>query len=285
MRNMLCPLHLKYPDEVFDFVDNVLVATKGNKPQHRQIVNELLALFTKESYFLHPAKCEFEQTQVTYLGLVVDGKTLHIDPKKANGLHNWPRELKMVKEVRSVLGVLGYQHPFIPHYADLARPLTALTKKDHPFKWTEECCVALDTLINAVTKGPILAQPDLSIPFFLQVNTSAYATSAILTQQDKQKKHRAIAFFSKMFNEVERNYNIHNHELVAVYRGLTHWRHLLLSSPFPVTVLTDHKNLEYYKEPHHINQRIAHYVQQLADYNFILKHIPGEQNKADTLSR
>ena len=104
---------------------------------------------------------------MTYLGLVVNGETLQIDPKKADGLHNWPRELKTVKEVRSVLGVLGYQHPFIPHYADLARPLTALTKKNHPFKWTEECRTALGTLINAVTKGPILAQPDLSSPFFL----------------------------------------------------------------------------------------------------------------------
>ena len=253
MRKMLRPLHLKYPNKVFDFVDNILVATKGDEPRHRRIVNELLALFGRESYFLRPAKCEFEQTRVTYLGLVVDGETLRIDPKKADGLHNWPRELRTVKEVRSVLGVLGYQRPFIPHYANLARPLTALTKKDHPFRWTDECRTALDTLINAVTKGPVLAQPNLSLPFFLQVDASAYATGAILTQQDEQKKHRAIAFFSKTFNEAERNYDIHDRELVAVYRGLTHWRHLLLSSPFPVTVLTDHKNLEYYKEPHHIN--------------------------------
>ena len=139
MRKMLRSLHLKYPDEVKDFVDDVLVATKGDTPRHRQIVNELLTLFTKESYFLHPAKCKFEQTRVTYLGLVVDGETLRIDPKKADGLHNWPHELKTVKEVRSVLGVLGYQCPFIPHYANLACPLMALTKKDHPFKWTEEC--------------------------------------------------------------------------------------------------------------------------------------------------
>ena len=157
--------------------------------------------------------------------------------------HNWPRELKTVKEVRSVLGVLGYQRPFIPHYADLAHPLTALTKKDLPFKWTPECQAALDTLINVVTKGLVLAQPNLSSPFFLQVNASAYATGTILTQPDECKKHRAIAFFSKTFNEAERYYDIHDRELLAVFRGLTHWRHLLLSSPFPTTVLTDHKNL------------------------------------------
>ena len=49
-------------------------------------------------------------------------------------------------------------------------------------------------------------------------------------------------------------------------------------------MLTDHKNLEYYKEPHHINRRIVRYVQRMQDYNFIIQHIPGENNKSDALS-
>ena len=179
---------------------------------------------------------------------------------------------------------MGYQRPFIPHYADIARPLTVLTKKNHPFSWTPECRKALDTLINTITQGPTLAQPDLSLPFFLQVDASAYATGAILTQKDTRGKHRAVGFLSKTFNKAKRNYDIHDRELLAVFRALTHWRHLLLSSPHEVTILTDHKNLEYYMEPHHINQRIARYVQCMQDYNFIIKHIPGESNKSDTLS-
>ena len=70
-----------------------------------------------------------------------------------------------------------------------------------------------------------------------------------------------------------------------MFRGLAHWRHLLLSSPHVTTVLTDHKNLEYYKEPHHINRCVAQYVQRMQDYNFVIKHIPGESNKSDALSR
>ena len=94
-----------------------------------------------------------------------------------------------------------------------------------------------------------------------------------------------MGFLSKTFNEAERNYDIHDRELLAVFRALTHWRHLLLSSQYVTTVLTDHKNLEYYKEPHHINRRIARYVQRMQDYNFIIQHIPGESNKSDALSR
>ena len=96
----------------------------------------------------------------------------------------------MVKEkVRSVLGVLGYQHPFILHYTDIACPLTALTKKNTPFTWTPECRTALDTLISAVTSRPMLTQPDMGKPFFLQVNASAYTTGAILSQKDDRGKH------------------------------------------------------------------------------------------------
>jgi hypothetical protein len=234
---------------------------------------------------LRPAKCSFEQTSVTYLGIIVDGDKLLPDPKKISALKDWPRTLKTVKQVRSILGVLGYQRPFIPNYANITRPLVTLTKKDHPFLWTSDCTKALNQLINIILDNPFLAQPDLTKPFFLQVDASAFATGAILTQKDERGKQLAVGFHSQTFNKAERNYNIHDRELLAVYRGLTHHRHLLLSSPFLVMVLMDHKNLEYYQHPHHINQRITRYVQQLADYNFKLAHIPGSTNKADALSQ
>jgi hypothetical protein len=207
------------------------------------------------------------------------------DPKKTSALWDWPHQLSTVKEVRSILGVLGYQQPFIPNYANIARPLVTLTKKDHPFTWTPECTTALDTLIKIILDNPSLQQPNLTRPFFLQVDASSFATGAILTQKDDRGKHIAVGFHSQTFNEAERNYNIHDREFLAVFRGLTHHCHLLLSSPFPITVFTDHKNLEYYCHPCHINRCIARYIPQLADYNFTLVHFPGTANKSDALSR
>ena len=75
--------------------------------------------------------------------------------------------------------------------------------ENHPFSWTPECQTALDTLIEAVTNNPTLAQPDLTLPFFLQVDASAYTTGAILTQKDTRGKHQAIGFLSKTFNEAK----------------------------------------------------------------------------------
>jgi hypothetical protein len=148
-------------------VDDVLVAMDSNLERHQQIVHEVLNLLAKESYFLRPAKCSFEQTSLTYLGIIVDGNKLLPDPKKTSVLKDWPRTLNTVKQVCSILGVLGYQRPFIPDYANITCPLVALTKKNHPFLWMPECTKALNQLIDTILDNPSLAQPDLTKPFFL----------------------------------------------------------------------------------------------------------------------
>ena len=54
------------------------------------------------------------------LGWVVGQGQVHIDPTKMKGLAEWPKDLKDVHEVRQVLGLLGYQHPFIRGFAEIA---------------------------------------------------------------------------------------------------------------------------------------------------------------------
>ena len=109
MAHIFGHLLAKYPNNFFVYMDDLLIATNGDIKFHRHIVNQVLEMLGRESYFLRPSKCEFERTRIEYLGLIVDEDKLTIDPKKADGLRNWPRTLKTVKEVRSILGVLGYQ--------------------------------------------------------------------------------------------------------------------------------------------------------------------------------
>jgi Integrase zinc binding domain/RNase H-like domain found in reverse transcriptase len=94
-----------------------------------------------------------------------------------------------------------------------------------------------------------------------------------------------VGYHSHTLNPAERGYNVHDRELLMVMRGLRQWRHLLLSSPFTTTVITDHANLQYYWQPQKINHHIARYLADLADYRFTLVHKPGASNRADHLSR
>jgi Reverse transcriptase (RNA-dependent DNA polymerase) len=109
MDRIFCSLKNKYPEEIFVYMDDVLIATGDDPERHQQIVKEVLEIFKKESLFLKLSKCEFEQEKAEYLGILVEKGTIHIDPTKRNGLKDWPRQLSMVKQVRSTLGVLGYQ--------------------------------------------------------------------------------------------------------------------------------------------------------------------------------
>ena len=83
-----------------------------------------------------------------------------------------------------MLGILRYHRAFIPSFADITRPLLNLLKKGVPFVWTLECTAALDRLITLATTDPVLRQPDHNKPFKLEVDTSQFATGAILYQRD-----------------------------------------------------------------------------------------------------
>jgi hypothetical protein len=275
----------KYPKEIFIYMDDILIAIGEDLTWHRQIVKEVLEVLRKESLFLKLSKCKFEQEKAEYLGILVEKGTICIDPTKRNGLKDWPRWFSTVKQVRSMLGVLGYQWLFIKGFAHIAKPLMHLLKKGQTFKWTDECTTALDKLINIVTSDRVLQRPDQEKPFKLEVDMSQFALGVILYQRDDKGKLRPVAYHSETFNKAERGYDIHDRELLVVVKGLENWRHLLLGAKHKVTVYTDHANLLYYRQPQKINRRVARYIPRLAEYNFKLIHKLGKYNKADHLSR
>jgi len=180
------------------------------------------------------------------LGWRIKNGEIQIDPDKIAGLRNWPRKLKNMKQVQSVLGILGYQRPFIRGFVKLARPLTKLTKKDKEFEWTMDCENTLTMLIDIVTSEPVLKCPNPEKLFELEVDASTFAIGAILFQKDKNGKQHEIRYYSKALNETERNYDIWDREFMLVVFSLRNWRHLLVGSPHQVTVYTDHTNLQYY---------------------------------------
>src|SRR5260370_20947047 len=75
-------------------------------------------------------------------------------------------------------------------------------------------------------------------------------------------------------------------ELYAIIRALRHWRWLLAGTAHKVQIYSNHKNLQYWKSPQHINQRIAWEVLEFSEYNYKIHHIKGKENvQADALSR
>jgi len=66
-----------------------------------------------------------------------------------------------------------------------------------------------------------------------------------------------VVFLSKLLNKTERNYEIHDKEMLAIVRGLENWRYLLEGAHFKFEIWTDYKNLEYFMKVQKLNQRQA----------------------------
>jgi len=95
-----------------------------------------------------------------------------------------------------------------------------------------------------------------------------------------------VAFISKALNETERNYEIHDKEMLGVIRCLEAWRHFLEGARLKFEIWTDYKNLEYFMSSQNLNRRQARWALYLSRFNFTLKHVPGSRmGKADGLSR
>ena len=102
-----------------------------------------------------------------------------------------------VHDVRSMLGLFGYNCPFIKGYTHIVRPVQQLTKKDVPFIWMPECTQAIRTLKAIVSSDPVLQRPDHEWPFELEVDASQYALGAILYQRNDGGKLQAVGYYSQ----------------------------------------------------------------------------------------
>ena len=91
----------------------------------------------------------------------------------------------------------------------------------------------------------------------IEVGASDYATGEVLSMECENRLWRPVAFLLKSLNETERNYEIHDKEMLAIIRGLENWRHLLEGVQFKFEIWMDHKNLEYFMKTQKLNRRQA----------------------------
>jgi hypothetical protein len=99
---------------------------------------------------------------------------------------------------------------FIRHFAEIAQPLNALTKKDQTFDWTNKCQEAFNMLKQKFSETPILLMPNPEKPFTIESNTSKFASGAVLRQQDINGDWYLCGYISHSFNQTEWNYEIYD---------------------------------------------------------------------------
>jgi hypothetical protein len=266
------------------FMDDILTFNK-TLPEHRQTVREVLGLLRENHLFLKAEKCEFERQKIEYLGLVISENHVSMDPVKVKGVTDWPVP-KKVKEVQSFLGFVNFYRRFIKDFSHIARPLHALTRKTTEWRWGEPQQAAFEALKHAITTAPVLVFPSDTGKFRIEADASNFATGAVLSQLQDDGKWHPVGFISKSFSDVERNYEIHDKEMLAIIRALEEWRHFLEGAHERMDIWTDHRNLQYFRTAQRLNRRQARWSLFLSRFDFELHHRPGRSmGKPDALSR
>jgi hypothetical protein len=178
------------------YLDNILIFTK-DLDEHRRITQRVLGRLAERELYLRPEKCEFEKTQIEYLGLIISENRVEMDPVKVAGVAEWP-EPTSKREVQSFLGFVNFYHRFVKDFSHHARPLFDLTHKEQKWKWDSPKASAFRKLKDLVTSAPVLITPADDQPFRIEADSSDFATGAVLSQLSVEDgKWHPVAFLSK----------------------------------------------------------------------------------------
>lgn len=208
--------------------------------------------------------------------------------------------------MRSFLGFSGYYRRFIQGYSSIVRPLNDLTRGYPPLRkkskskepdqiyhnpklpfesrWTPDCQIAFDSIIEKLTTAPVLGFADPKVPYLVHTDASTTGLGAAL-YQEQESQLRAIAFASHGLSRSEARYPAHKLEFLALKWSVTEKFHdYLYGGHF--TVVTDSNPLTYILTSAKLDATGYRWLAALSNYDFKLQYRAGRQNlDADGLSR
>ena len=278
MRNLLRGI-----DGVHNFIDDILIHTTSWE-KHLEVLKELLSRLRKANMKAKPSKCSIAQESLDFLGHRVGGGRIQPMSNKVQAIQEAPRP-ETKRQLRSFLGFIGYYRKFIPSFAEVAVPLTNLTKKGKPnvLEWGESEERAFKSLKSKISNHPILHIPDVTRPFILRTDASETGLGAVLLQEFDDEKF-PVAFASRKLLDRERRYSTIERECLAVVWAVQKFEAYLYGREFVLEV--DHEPLRALRRGKLANGRVLRWALALQSYRYRVQAIKGRENVgADYMSR
>ena len=164
------------------YMDDLAIGADSTEDKEQKVCL-VLQCFHELGLSLKLLKCEFSQSEIEFLGMIVGCSCISMDPAKLSAIAAWPL-LKTVKAVCSLLGFHNFYRKFIPGFSDIVAPLTTLTQKNQPWSWDSITQTAFNTLLIKFQTAPVLHLPDIHHPFVVMTDASLLASGGVLMQQD-----------------------------------------------------------------------------------------------------
>ncbi|KAF1326689.1 Pol protein, partial [Globisporangium splendens] len=278
--------HRAYAPSYFDdiFVHSRAEGDLSAVDVHKRHLRSVFQCLRDNSLYCNLKKYIFGASEIPILGCYVGKAGVRADPEKVKAIADWPIP-KNVKDLRKWLGLANYLHKYSHNYAARVRPLTHLLKKDVEWDWTNDVMNAFIDVKESLVRAPVLALPDHTKAFSVVCDASDFAIGCALMQKDDDGHERVVSYQSRLLKAAEKNYPVHDKELLAIKYALLKFRvHLLGATPF--VVYTDHASLRTAINSPHLSQRMARWLAFFSEFNFRVEYKPGKENVlADALSR
>lgn len=271
------------------YLDDIIVYGRTVK-DHNVNLCKVLDKLSKAGFKLSRNKCHFLQSEVRFLGHLINKEGIHTDPKKVETIKNWVLPSK-INELHSFICFANYYRKFIRNFNQIVYPLESLIKRrgSKPLKceidWNDEAKDSFEKIKHLLCHAPVLSFPTPNDTFVLDTDASDSGMGAVLSQRGHDNKERVILFASNKLSPTERNYCTTRRELLAVVSYLKMFRHYLVGKKF--ILRTDHQSLIgllNWKKPS--SKQYFAWIEQIMEFDFCVEHRKGKNHiNADILSR
>ena len=213
---------------------------------------------------------------------MISDKGIQPLPEKLESIAKMPVP-RNAKQVKQFLGLVGYYRKFVPHFSDIARPLTQLTRRNEGFNWSTECDKCFHMLKDYLQEAQILRYPYPAADYILYTDASKYAYAGVLTQSIDGTDH-PVAYTSGLFRGSQLNWAACTKEACAIYMSVKKLSFYLDSAQ--ITLRSNHLPLKKFLEKNTMNAKVNNLAIELESQNINFEFIAGTNNVlADTLSR
>jgi hypothetical protein len=288
-RRMTAALH-KYIGKICHVYMDDIVIWSNSVAEHTEHIRLILTALREACLYCNSKKCDFFLLEMDFLGHHISTRGVEANSSKVDKILNWPTP-KNATDVRSFVRYISAYQPKLAEYTRVLTPLTTKESRRSFPTWTTERQVAFEAIKALIVSRECLTAIDHENPgnnkIFVTCDASDWWTGAALSFGPSWELAKPVAFDSMQLNSAEKNYPVHEKELLAIVHALKKWRSDLLG--MPIFVYTDHCTLQNFDTQCDLSRRQLRWQEFLSQYDMTTVYIPGEANTdytvADALSR